>query len=178
MPAPVTAPVSIRQVRETDAADLLRIYAPYVERTAVSFETEAPTVDEFAARIRKVLGAWQWLVAERDGSPIGYAYGSVHRDRPAYRWSVEVTAYIDAAAQRQGVGRALYSRLFDDLARLGYCMAFAGVTLPNDSSVGLHTAVGFEPIGVFRAIGWKFGKWHDVAWFQRKLRDGNPITDS
>ena len=174
MPTDPASPVAIRAVRESDAADLLRIYAPYVERTAVSFELEPPTVDEFAARIRKVTSAWQWLVAERDGSPIGYAYGSTHRDRPAYRWSVEVTAYLHPDAQRQGIGRALYARLFDDLAHLGYCSAFAGVTLPNDASVGLHTAVGFEPIGVFRSIGWKFGKWHDVAWFQRKLREGNP----
>lgn len=164
----------IRPAREADAAALLDIYAPYVERTAVSFELERPTVDEFAARIRKVLGAWQWLVAEIDGAPAGYAYGSTHRERAAYRWSVEVTAYVRDDVQRQRVGTTLYSRLFADLARLGYFNAFAGVTLPNDASLGLHTAVGFTPIGVFRSIGFKFGRWHDVAWFQRQLRQGNP----
>jgi phosphinothricin acetyltransferase len=87
---------------------------------------------------------------------------------------VEVTAYVRADAQRQRVGTSLYARLFEDLAALGYYNAFAGVTLPNDASVGLHTAVGFEPIGVFRSVGWKFGRWHDVAWFQRRLREGAP----
>ena len=166
--------MDIRPAREEDAAALLGIYAPYVERTAISFELAPPTVDEFAGRIRKVLGAWQWLVAERNGAPVGYAYGSTHRDRPAYRWSVEVTAYLREDARRQGIGRALYARLFEDLAALGYCNAFAGVTLPNEGSVGLHTAGGFEPSGVSRAAGWKFGRGHDVAWFQRNLRDGAP----
>jgi L-amino acid N-acyltransferase YncA len=164
----------IRPAREEDAAQLLDIYAPYVERTAVSFELERPGVDEFAARVRKVLGGWQWLVAEIDGSLAGYAYGSTHRERPAYRWSVEVTAYVRADVRRQGVGTSLYSKLFGDLSAMGYFNAVAGVTLPNDASVGLHTAMGFEPIGIFRAVGWKFGRWHDVAWFQRRLREGKP----
>jgi L-amino acid N-acyltransferase YncA len=164
----------IRPAREDDAAQLLDIYAPYVERTAVSFEVERPSVEEFAARIRKVQSAWSWLVAEKDGTPVGYAYGSTHRDRPAYRWSVEVTAYVREDVQRQRVGTSLYSRLFSELADRGYFNAFAGITLPNDASRGLHTAVGFQPIGVFRSIGWKFGQWHDVAWFQRRLREGDP----
>lgn len=171
----MTDSYSIRPAREQDAAELLEIYRPYVEKTAVSFELEAPSVDEFAARVRKVLGSWQWLVAERGGRLIGYAYGSTHRDRPAYRWSAEVTVYLSADAHRQGAGRALYTHLFEELAAKGYCNAFAGVTLPNAASVGLHRAMGFEPIGIFRSVGWKFGRWHDVAWLQRKLRE-RPMT--
>ena len=163
--------LTIRQATEADAPALLAIYAPFVERTTVSFEAVPPTVDEFAARIAKNLKGWQYLVAERDGRVAGYAYGSMHRERAAYRFSAEVSAYLDPAYHRQGIGRALYLRLFDDLAAKGYCNAFAGITLPNDASVGLHKAVGFEPIGVFRNIGWKYGRWHDVAWLQRKLRD-------
>jgi phosphinothricin acetyltransferase len=85
-----------------------------------------------------------------------------------------VSAYVDQRQHRQGIGRALYLRLFDDLTARGFCHAYAGITLPNDASVGLHTRVGFEPIGVFKSIGWKFGQWHDVVWLQRTLREGPP----
>lgn len=160
-----------RAASPADAPALLAIYAPYVETTAVSFETELPSVAEFARRIEQALADWAWLVAERDGRCVGYAYGSQHRERAAYRWSAEVTAYVHPDFQRQGIGGALYLRLFDDLAAKGYCNAFAGVTLPNEASVALHRRVGFEPIGVFRNVGWKFERWHDVRWFQRRLRD-------
>ena len=163
--------VSIRPATPGDAAALLAIYRPFVEATAVSFETEPPGVDEFAARVAKALARWQWLVAERGGRAVGYAYGSTHRERAAYRFSVEVSAYVDPAHHRQGIGRALYTRLFDDLAAKGFCNAYAGVALPNAGSVALHRRVGFESIGVFRAVGYKFDRWHDVAWFQRTLRE-------
>ena len=166
--------ISIRPGAQSDAAELLAIYRPYVETTAVSFETAVPTVEEFAARIAKALARWQWLVAERDGRCVGYAYGSMHRDRPAYRWSVEVSAYVHPDWHRQGIGRALYVQLFEELAQKGYCNAYAGVALPNEGSVALHRGVGFEPIGVFRSVGRKFGRWHDVAWFQRALRAEPP----
>jgi L-amino acid N-acyltransferase YncA len=161
----------IRQATEADAPALLKIYTPYVESTAVSFEAAVPTVEDFAARIGKSLSKWQYLVAECDGELAGYAYGSTHRERAAYRYSVEVSAYLDQRFHRQGIGSALYRQLFEDLIARGYCTAFAGITLPNDASVGLHRSVGFEPIGVFRRIGWKFDRWHDVAWMQRTLRE-------
>ncbi len=170
----MTESIRIRPATEADAPALLAIYRPFVEDTAVSFELVAPTVEEFAARIEKSLASWQWLVAEREDQLVGYAYGSSHRARPAYRWSVEVSAYVHPSQHRQGVGRALYLRLFEELAEKGYCNAFAGTTLPNDGSVALHRSVGFEPIGVFKAVGRKFGRWHDVAWFQRILRDSPP----
>jgi len=164
----------IRPASVADAAALLAIYAPSVQSTAASFETLVPTVVEFAARMARSLASWQWLVAERDGQCAGYAYGSSHRARAAYRWSVEVSAYVHPDHRRQGVARALYLRLFEDLAQRGYCNAYAGTTLPNAGSVALHRSVGFEPIGVFRSVGRKFGQWHDVAWFQRVLRDSPP----
>lgn len=164
----------IRPAITADATALLAIYAPFVENTAVSFETATPTEDEFAARIAKAVAGWQWLVAERDGRCIGYAYGSSHRDRAAYRWSVEVSTYVHPSYRRQGVARALYLRLFDDLATRGFCNAYAGVTVPNEASVALHRGVGFEPVGTFRRVGHKFGQWHDVAWFQRVLKDTPP----
>jgi len=164
-------PFSIRPATEGDAPALLEIYRPFVETSAVSFETVAPTAEEFASRIARSLHGWQWLVAEWAGRCLGYAYGSSHRERPAYRWSAEVSAYVHPGHHRQGIGRALYRRLFEDLAGMGFCNAYAGITLPNESSVALHTGVGFESVGVFRRVGWKFGAWHDVAWFQRPLRD-------
>jgi len=166
--------LTIRQAVEADAASLLAIYGPFVESTAVSFESAVPTPEEFGARITKAIAGWQWLVAEREGQCIGYAYGSAHRERPAYRWSVEVSAYVHPSFCRQGVGRALYLRLLEELAQKGFCNAFAGATLPNEGSIALHKAVGFTPIGVFRSVGRKFGKWHDVAWFQRTLRELPP----
>jgi phosphinothricin acetyltransferase len=170
----MTPSILIRPGSEEDAASLLAIYRPYVENTAVSFEVTTPTLAEFAARIRKALDKWQWLVADDNGECAGYAYGSLHRERAAYRWSVEVSAYVAPRYQRQGIGRALYLRLFDDLAARGYCNAFAGVTLPNSASLGMHRSVGFEDIGVFRSVGRKFGQWHDVAWLQRTLRAAPP----
>ena len=171
---PMPSRLSIRSATEHDAAALVAIYRPFVEDTAVSFEDVSPTVDEFAARIAKISASWRWLVAERDGQCLGYAYGSSHRERSAYRWSTEVSAYVDPRHHRQGVGRALYEQLIDDLMQAGFCNAYAGITLPNDGSVALHRSVGFEPIGTFSSVGWKFGRWHDVAWFQRGLREQPP----
>lgn len=170
----MSAPLAIRPANEGDAGVLLAIYRPFVESTAVSFETVSPTEEEFAARIAKVSAGWRWLVAERGGRCVGYAYATAHRERSAYRWSVEVSAYVDPAHHRQGIGRALYRQLLPDLAQAGFCNAYAGITLPNEGSLALHRSVGFESIGVFRSVGRKFDQWHDVAWLHRRLRDAPP----
>src|SRR4051812_47636168 len=112
-----------------------------------------------------------WLVASRDGAVVGYAYASRHRARRAYRWSVEVSVYLRESEQGRGTGRALYDELLDVLRGLGYVRALAGITLPNEQSVGLHEAMGFEPIGIFRGVGFKHGQWHDVGWWQLSLCD-------
>jgi phosphinothricin acetyltransferase len=166
--------VRIRDARREDAAALVEIYRPYVERSAVSFELQSPSVAEFEDRIIKALGGWAWLVAESDHGPVGYAYATSHRAREAYRWSVETSAYVYADHHGQGLGKRLYGELLPRLARKGYCTAYAGVTLPNDASVALHRSVGFTPVGVFRRAGWKFGRWHDVSWWQLPLRDEPP----
>lgn len=169
--------IRIRPATLADAADLLAIYAPCVRDSTISFETEPPSVDEFAARISKALSRWQWLVADHDGRAVGYVYGSLHRERAAYRWSTEVSAYLHPDYRQRGIAQTLYRRLFDDLAARGYCNALAGIALPNDASVALHRSVGFQPIGVFNKVGRKFGRWHDVAWFQRPLRD-EPLPEA
>jgi L-amino acid N-acyltransferase YncA len=170
----MSEPIHIRPAVAADATALLSIYRPFVETNAVSFEVAVPTVAQFGARISQASEEWAWLVAERLGQCLGYAYGSRHRERAAYRWSVEVSAYVHASHQRQGVASALYRSLFEVLAEKGYCNAYAGVTLPNAASLALHRKLGFHAIGVFRSVGRKFGQWHDVAWFQRTLRDSPP----
>lgn len=164
----------IRPATEADASDLLEIYAPYVLRTAISFEAAPPPVQEFAARIAKALKSWAWLVAQEGGRCVGYAYAGAHRERSAYQWSVETSAYVDERHHRRGIARALYLELFERLKALGYCNAYAGSTLPNEASVGLHRSLGFELIGVYKRVGWKFGAWQDVAWFHRPLLEAPP----
>ena len=169
-----TLPFTIRQADPADVPALLEIYRPFVETTAVSFELVTPSAEEFAARISKALAGWDWLVADRDGQPVGYAYATSHRQRAAYRYSVEVSAYVHPDYRRQGTARALYLRLFDSLAGKGYCNAYAAVRVPNDASVAFHCSLGFEPIGVFKRAGWKFGTdWRTGApAIARRLRHG------
>ena len=142
----------------------------------MSFEGEVPSVSAFAGRIEKALERWAWLVAEIDGRPCGYAYGGEHRTRTAYRYSTEISVYLDPRVHRRGIGRRLYERLFARLVERGYCNAYAGITLPNDASVRLHESMGMRSIGVFPRVGWKFGTWHDVGWWHVALREV-PRTD-
>lgn len=161
----------VRDARRDDVPAMLEIYRPFVESTAVSFELEPPSFDEFAVRVATAQTRWAWVVAEDAGALAGYAYGGAFRSRPAYRFSTEVSAYVAESRRGGGVGRLLYSTLLERLTALGYCTAFAGIVVPNDPSIALHRAAGFEPIGVFRRAGWKFGAWHDVSWWQRPLRE-------
>ena len=116
------------------------------------------------------------MVLDEGARVVGYAYGGPYKDRAAYQWSCEVSVYVMLGRRRSGAGRALYEALFARLAERGYRMLVAGMTLPNDASVGLHRAMGFEPVGTYRRIGWKGDTWHDVAWTQRPLviADGPP----
>ena len=163
----------IRLAAPTDAASVLAIYEPIVHQSATSFELEPPTVDEMRQRIAKTLEYAPWLVCEREGEVIGYAYASKHRDRPAYQWAVEVSVYVDTRAHRTGVGRGLYTALFQILRLQGFYSAYAGVTLPNVASVGLHESFGFTPIGIYRNAGYKMGGWHGVGWWQLDLQPHN-----
>ena len=167
--------IRIRLAAPADAAAIAGIYAPAVASRATSFEVDPPDGQEMARRVATTLERLPWLVCEEGGRVLGYAYASRHRDRAAYQWSVEVSAYVASSAHRRGVGRALYTSLFAILGALGYRNAYAGITLPNAASVGLHEAVGFTPVGVYRGIGWKMGAWHDVLWMERQLHDpGTP----
>ncbi len=164
-----TPRVAIRPAAAADAAAIRAIYAPIVERTAVSFEEETPSVEAMARRISATQETYPFLVAEYRGLVEGYAYGSQLRPRAAYRWSVEVTAYVAEQVRGGGFGKALYGELLAALAKGGFHMAFAGIALPNPASVAFHEAMGFEAIGVYREVGFKLGRWHDVGWWQRAL---------
>ncbi|TMK56028.1 MAG: N-acetyltransferase family protein [Actinobacteria bacterium] len=160
-----------------DGAACAAIYAPHVEGSAVSFEERAPDAAEMGARIERYGASHAWLVAEREGEIVGYAYATAFNERPAYRWSTSVSVYIGEDARGQGVGRALYEALFARLRERGFRMACAGITLPNPASVGLHESLGFEQSGVNPEIGFKDGAWRDVGWFQLELApaDGPPL---
>jgi L-amino acid N-acyltransferase YncA len=165
--------LSVRDATAEDAAACAAIYAPYVTDTAVSFELEPPGDAEMAKRIEKTLRTHAWLVLEDDGRVVGYAYGGPFRERAAYRFSCEVSVYLEVGLRRSGGGRMLYEALLERLTERGYRTATAGMTLPNDASEGFHRAMGFEPVGTFRRVGFKHGAWHDVAWMQRHLATGD-----
>lgn len=166
---------TIRLARQEDVPAMLDIYRPYIESTPFTFETKMPSVCEFEERLRKVLEFTPWLVFETvengHSKLAGYAYASRHRDREAYRWTVEVSVYVDSKFHRRGIGRALYVKLFGMLREQGFRMALAGVTLPNPSSVHLHESMGFRPCGRYTSVGFKLGGWHDVGWWELSLND-------
>ncbi|TQN42682.1 phosphinothricin acetyltransferase [Blastococcus colisei] len=163
------SPGAVRDAVPSDARRCAEIYAPYVRDTAISFETEPPTAGEMAERIAAAQHEHAWLVLEDEAGVSGYAYGGPFMSRAAYRWSATVSVYLDADRRRAGGGRALYSALFDRLAARGIRTVLAGVGLPNEASEGLHRALGFAPAGSYRRVGWKLGRWHDVAWYQKDL---------
>jgi L-amino acid N-acyltransferase YncA len=167
----MTTELRIRVAVPDDAASVAPIYAPYVTRTAVSFEEVPPTADAVRERIARTLERHAWIVAETDAGIVGYAYASEHHPRAAYRWSVDVAIYLDVSFHRRGVGRRLYTALFSLLARQRYVNALALIVLPNAPSVGLHEATGFVRAGLHRAVGYKLGAWQDIGVFMRTLRE-------
>ncbi len=168
----------IRDAVAADAARCAEIYAPFVRETAISFEEEPPSASAMSARIADAQRAHAWLVLERDDDVVGYAYGGPFMSRAAYQWATAVSVYLAPGRRRTGAGRALYQALFERLAARGHRTALAGIALPNEASTGLHVALGFAHVGTYRRVGWKLGRWHDVAWYQRPLTedDGPPAT--
>lgn len=159
----------VRLATPDDAGAVAAIYDTLLRATAVTFEIDEVPADEMRRRVTRTLRGHPWLVAESGGRVLGYAYGTQHRSRAAYGWSADVSVYLDGPARQRGIGRALYTTLLRLLEAQGFANAFAGITLPNPSSVGLHESMGFAPVGIYRAVGWKLGAWHDVGWWQRRL---------
>src|SRR2546426_1094878 len=166
----MTAPMAIiRLAREEDAAAMLAIYAPYVRDTAISFETEPPSEEEFRQRVRATLEVGLWLLCEAGGSMLGYAYGGRFHPPRDHPGTGEGAGYVDPEHHRKRVGLGLYTSLLGCLALQGFRSAVGIIALPNPASVGLHERMGFAPAGVLRAVGYKHGRWHDVGWWQRAL---------
>ena len=168
------------RVRLATAADgdaCAAIYAPYVARTSISFELVPPSGEEMAGRIARTIERSPWVVVELEGVVRAYAYGTRHRERAAYDWTIETTVYVEEAHQGLGLGRAAMRALVAVLRLQGFHLAVAGVTAPNAGSVALHRSLGFEQIGEFEAIGWKFDAWHGVEGFALELSPRDPIPD-
>jgi len=168
--------VDIRVVTEDDAEAILELYAPIVRDTAISFEDDVPTVEGMRRRIRDTLVTYPWFVAEEDGVLLGYGHAGPLRTRAAYRWSAEVSMYIRDGVRHTGLGTAIGMKVTEALWRMGVCTLFGGTTLPNPASEAIYRRSGFEQVGVWRNAGFKLGRWHDVGWWQRALRDvdGDP----
>jgi phosphinothricin acetyltransferase len=165
----------IRVATAADAAGIAAIYAPVVAATAISFEVAPPGAAEMASRVEATLPFTPWLVFAEEGAVLAFAYASRHRERAAYQWSVDASVYVGEGSRRRGLGRALYTSLFAVLRMQGFHAAHAGITLPNPASVGLHESLGFRAVGVYRAVGFKLGAWHDVGWWQLVLRERSGV---
>jgi len=171
--------LSVRAAAPDDAAAIAALYAPYVEGSIVSFETEAPDAAAMRARIEAGGALYPWLAAvDDDGTLAGYAYASAFRPRPAYRYTVETTVYVRQGLHRRGVGTLLYRPLLAMLEAQGFTQAFGAITLPNPASVALHERLGFARAGTYTKVGWKQGGWWDVGLWQRPLAPATvPPTD-
>ncbi|HFR3770039.1 TPA: N-acetyltransferase family protein [Streptococcus suis] len=161
--------ITIRNAEIADSGALVAIYAPYVEQTAITFETQVPTVSEFETRIRKVREKFPYLVAEEGGRIVGYAYAGTYYARAAYDWTVELSVYLDQSARGKGIGSLLYDRLEEELIARGFKNFLACIALPNPASIALHEKRGYEQVAHFKKVGYKFDKWHDIIWLQKSL---------
>jgi L-amino acid N-acyltransferase YncA len=169
--ARTTGAVTLRLATPDDGGACAAVYAPYVEGTSISFEHVPPDDAEMGARIERATVRTPWVLAEVDGTVRAYAYATRHRDRPAYDWTAETAVYVDRNHAGRGLGRATMTAVLEILRLQGAHLAVAGITPPNPASVALHRSLGFTRVGVFEAIGYKFGAWHGVEWFELELGD-------
>lgn len=169
--------MNIRNVTLEDAESVLTIYAPYITDTVITFETEVPTIKDFTERIECIKKDYPYLVYELDGKVVGYAYASKHGLRAAYKYSVDVSIYVSKDHHGQGIGRALYTRLFELLEKGKFYTAYAGITLPNKKSVELHQLFGFHEVGIYHNVGYKQNKWLDVIYLEKQIKEYDTIPD-
>ena len=161
----------LRLATPADAKGILDIYAPYIMNTSFTFETEVPSIDDFAERIKSYLLNWPWLVCEIDGVIAGYAYATRHRERTAYQWCVESSVYVHDGFQKKGIARSLYTPLFEILKKQGFRNVYAVINLPNDKSVSFHESCGFAYFATYEKVGYKLGKWKNVGWWRLSLNE-------
>ncbi len=161
----------IRVATADDAANILAIYAPYIQNTSITFETEVPSVAAFAKRIEEYLSSWPWLLFEINCKIAGYAYASRYRERVAYQWSVEASVYVHDEYMRAGIAGILYTTLFEILKRQGYRNIYAVINLPNERSVTFHESMGFSWFATYEQVGYKLGKWKNVGWWRLTINE-------
>lgn len=165
----------IRLATEADSAQILEIYKPFIMDTVITFEYDVPSLVDFTKRINNIQKKYPWLVCEIDGNIVGYAYASPFHERAAYDWSVDFSIYINPKYHGKRIGKALYFALVEVLKLQGYCNAYALVTLPNVKSEGIHESFGFKSVGVCKKVGYKFGEWRDVKWFELELQKHSKV---
>ena len=168
--------LQIRVATKEDAEALLAIYAPYVEKTAITFEYEVPSIEEFRCRIQETLKKYPYLVAEKNGKIVGYAYAGAFHARPAYDWAVETSIYVSELQKGEGIGKALYKALEEQLSRqhilnLNACIAYPAQEDPylTRDSVEFHSRLGYQMVGRFTQCGYKFGRWYDMVWMEKLI---------
>ena len=164
-------PGKIRFAPEKDAEAILRIYAPYIEKTAITFEYEVPSLSEFSERISEIQRKYPWIVYEENGKILGYAYGGPEYTRAAYQWTVEVSVYVDENEKGKGIGTALYEKVLDILKKQNFCLCYALINEDNEASLRMHKKYGFRPIGTRKNCGYKFEKWHSVVFLEKQLNE-------
>jgi L-amino acid N-acyltransferase YncA len=168
--------ITIRKASYDDAEELLKIYTPYVNNTAISFEYEVPSLEEFRGRIANTLKRYPYLVAEYEGEIVGYAYAGAFKSRAAYDWAVETTVYVRQDERRNGIGRKLYAALEEILKKQGILNMNACIAVPEGKdehltkdSPAFHEKMGFRMVGTFHKCGYKFNHWYDMVWMEKKI---------
>lgn len=171
-----TSDVTIRIASPSDAPELLAIYAPYITKTAISFEYDVPSVEEFADRIRTTLEKYPYLAAESDGHIVGYCYVSILHGRQAYDWSVETSIYVDQNCKRMGIGKKLHDALEQALSAMGILNLYACIAFPigedpylTEDSVHFHEHLGYTHTAHFHKCGYKFNRWYDIVWMEKTI---------
>lgn len=161
--------IKLRLAEKKDAQGIADIYKPYVIETPITFEYEAPSAKDFEQRIEKIQSFYPYLVAVNHDILIGYAYGSIQMQRKAYQWNAELSVYVNEKFHHTGTAKALYSSLMEILSLQGIQNVYAGITSPNPKSENFHKNLGFEKLGIYHNTGYKLGRWHDVAWYEKSL---------
>ncbi|PJI07480.1 MULTISPECIES: GNAT family N-acetyltransferase [Clostridium] len=165
--------MNIRFVKKEDSLEILKIYKPFIKNTAITFDYDVPSLDEFTKKVLNISEKYAYLVCEVDGKIAGYAYASTFNERAAYDWAVDLSIYVDDKYQGGGIGKKLYSTLIEILKVQGYSNMYALVTSSNIRSKKFHEYFGFDLIGTYHRSGYKFGKWHDVDVFEKIIEQNS-----
>ena len=161
----------IRFATEKDAEAILKIYAPYIEKTAITFEYEVPSLSEFSKRIAEIQKKYPWIVYEEEGEILGYAYGGPEYTRAAYQWTVETSVYLSEKARGKGIGTDLYEKILDILKKQNFCVCYVLINDDNEASIKLHEKFGFVKNGFRENCGFKHGKWHSIVIMEKQLNE-------